>query len=98
MHKDRFFTFVPINHIYNTSIIHCHYFIILVRDIDMVEFLSSDPAVQDAHPHTNYDLLANICHDGPASELWPPLRLVCTLCVLLCYRYNHLFNQVFGLP
>ena len=36
------------------------------RDIDMAEFLSSDPAVQDAHPHTSYDLLANICHDGPA--------------------------------
>ena len=32
----------------------------------MAEFLSSDPAVQDAHPHTSYDLLANICHDGPA--------------------------------
>ena len=35
----------------------------------MVEFLSSDPAVQDAHPHTTYDLLANICHDGPAGKL-----------------------------
>ena len=30
----------------------------------MIEFLSSDPAVQDAHPHTVYDLIANICHDG----------------------------------
>ena len=30
----------------------------------MAEFLSSDPAVQDAHPHTVYDLIANICHDG----------------------------------
>lgn len=37
-----------------------------IQDIDMAEFLSSDPAVQDAHPHTSYDLLANICHDGPA--------------------------------
>ena len=34
----------------------------------MAEFLSSDPAVQDAHPHTTYDLLANICHDGPAGK------------------------------
>ena len=32
----------------------------------MAEFLSGDPAIQDAHPHTTYDLLANICHDGPA--------------------------------
>ena len=34
------------------------------RDIDMAEFLSNDPEVQDAHPHTVYDLIANICHDG----------------------------------
>lgn len=34
----------------------------------MAEFLSSDPAIQDAHPHTTYDLLANICHDGPAGQ------------------------------
>lgn len=32
----------------------------------MAEFLSSDPDVQDAHPHTVYDLVANICHDGKA--------------------------------
>ena len=36
------------------------------RDIDMAEFLSSDPKIQDAHPHTVYDLVANICHDGQA--------------------------------
>ena len=30
----------------------------------MAEFLSSEPEVQDAHPHTVYDLIANICHDG----------------------------------
>lgn len=36
----------------------------LCRDIDMAEFLSSDPEVQDAHSHTVYDLIANICHDG----------------------------------
>lgn len=34
------------------------------RDIDMAEFLSSDPQVQDAHPYSVYDLIANICHDG----------------------------------
>ena len=34
------------------------------RDIDMAEFLSSDAEVQDAHPHSIYDLVANICHDG----------------------------------
>lgn len=32
----------------------------------MAEFLSSDPKVQDAHPHTVYDLVASICHDGKA--------------------------------
>ena len=32
----------------------------------MAEFLSSDPKIQDAHPHTVYDLVANICHDGQA--------------------------------
>jgi len=30
----------------------------------MAEYLSSDPKVQDAHPHTTYDLIANICHEG----------------------------------
>ena len=30
----------------------------------MAEYLVSDPAVQDAHPHTEYDLIANICHEG----------------------------------
>ena len=38
------------------------------RDIDMAEFLSSDPAVQDAHPHTVYDLMASICHSGQAGS------------------------------
>ena len=42
----------------------------------MAEFLSSDPAVQEAHPHTTYDLLANICHDGPAGE--------CMVCHVTC--------------
>ncbi|XP_065186463.1 ubiquitin carboxyl-terminal hydrolase 39-like [Sycon ciliatum] len=35
-----------------------------IGDLDMAEFLSSDPAVQDAHPHTKYSLCANIVHDG----------------------------------
>ena len=39
-----------------------------IRDIDMAEFLSSDPAVQDAHPHTVYDLMASICHSGQAGS------------------------------
>ena len=30
----------------------------------MAEYLVSDPAIQDAHPHTQYDLIANICHEG----------------------------------
>ena len=34
----------------------------------MAEFLSSEPEVQDAHPHTVYDLIANICHDGQPGE------------------------------
>ena len=36
------------------------------RDIDMDEFLPDDPDIQRAHPHTKYDLIANICHDGAA--------------------------------
>ncbi|KXJ05673.1 U4/U6.U5 tri-snRNP-associated protein 2 [Exaiptasia diaphana] len=35
-----------------------------VKGIDMAEYLSSDPKVQDAHPRTTYDLIANICHEG----------------------------------
>ncbi|KAK3727510.1 hypothetical protein QZH41_018373, partial [Actinostola sp. cb2023] len=35
-----------------------------VKAIDMAEYLSTDPKVQDAHPHTTYDLIANICHEG----------------------------------
>ena len=35
-----------------------------LRGVDMAEFLVTDPAVQDAHPHTQYDLIANICHEG----------------------------------
>lgn len=34
----------------------------------MAEFLVSDPAVQDAHPHTQYDLIANVCHEGEPSK------------------------------
>lgn len=30
----------------------------------MAEYLVSDPAIQDAHLHTQYDLIANICHEG----------------------------------
>ena len=34
----------------------------------MAEYLVSDPAVQDAHPHTQYDLVANICHEGEPAK------------------------------
>ena len=37
----------------------------------MAEFLSSDREVQEAHPHTVYDLIANICHDGQPGLLMP---------------------------
>ena len=36
----------------------------IFRGVDMAEYLVSDPAIQDAHPHTQYDLIANICHEG----------------------------------
>ncbi|EDV22247.1 U4/U6.U5 tri-snRNP-associated protein 2 [Trichoplax sp. H2] len=35
-----------------------------IVELDMAEYLSSDPAVQDAHPVTTYNLVANIIHDG----------------------------------
>ena len=35
-----------------------------VSNVDLREFLSKDPEVQDAHPCTSYDLVANIVHDG----------------------------------
>lgn len=38
--------------------------IVIPRGVDMAEFLVADPAIQDAHPHTQYDLIANICHEG----------------------------------
>ena len=44
----------------------CWHFVL--RDTDMAGFLSSDPAVQDAHPHTEYDLMASICHSGQAGS------------------------------
>jgi len=35
-----------------------------VSNVDLREFLSKDPEVQNAHPCTSYDLVANIVHDG----------------------------------
>ncbi|XP_031558310.1 U4/U6.U5 tri-snRNP-associated protein 2-like [Actinia tenebrosa] len=35
-----------------------------VKSLDLAEYLSTDPKIQDAHPHTTYDLVANICHEG----------------------------------
>ena len=34
----------------------------------MAEFLADDEAVVNAHKHTVYDLIVNICHDGQPSE------------------------------
>ena len=56
------------------------------RDIDMAEFLSSDPAIQDAHPHTVYDLIANICHDGQPGTVYQHktgILLIWCLCASL---------------
>ena len=53
----------------------------------MAEFLSSDPKVQDAHPHSVYDLIANICHDGQPGEWFAMTQVqvhyLCILTVLL---------------
>ncbi|XP_071830110.1 ubiquitin carboxyl-terminal hydrolase 39-like [Apostichopus japonicus] len=35
-----------------------------VKNIDFKDMLSSDPAVIAKHPHTTYDLMANVVHDG----------------------------------
>jgi hypothetical protein len=45
-------------------------FLAVSRSLDLAEYLSSDPKVQDAHPHTSYDLIANICHEGEPGTLW----------------------------
>ena len=34
------------------------------RGVDMAEYLVSEPVIQDTHPQTQYDLIANICHEG----------------------------------
>ncbi|XP_071952068.1 ubiquitin carboxyl-terminal hydrolase 39-like isoform X1 [Antedon mediterranea] len=39
-----------------------------VKNIDLKEYLSADPAVRNAHPHTSYDLIANIVHDGEPNK------------------------------
>lgn len=44
----------------------------------MAEFLSSDPEVQDSHPHSVYDLIANICHDGHPGK---GLKSTCECCI-----------------
>lgn len=35
-----------------------------IKELDMAEYLSSDPVVQATHPYTKYNLAANIVHDG----------------------------------
>ncbi len=38
--------------------------LIIARNIDLSDYLSTDKAVRDAHPFTTYDLVANIVHEG----------------------------------
>ena len=47
----------------------------------MAEYLVTDPAIQDAHPRTQYDLIANICHEGEPGkgETSSFLSLSCTI-------------------
>ena len=43
----------------------------MLRNVDMAEYLSSDADVLKAHPCTQYDLIANICHEGsPGTVQW----------------------------
>ena len=64
----------------------------------MAEFLSSDEGISEAHPHTVYDLVANICHDGKAGAGKGTYRahIRHKVCVnsygneLLCYYPNHM--------
>ena len=39
------------------------------RNVDMAEYLSSDPDVLKAHPCTQFDLIANICHEGTPGRI-----------------------------
>ena len=59
--------------------------IVLLRGVDMAEYLVSDPAIQDAHPHTQYDLIANICHEGePGKGKLVYFRLTNFVFTLVC--------------
>ena len=55
----------------------------------MAEYLVSDPAIQDTHPHTQYDLIANICHEGEPGKgnTERLLRLNLLNCSLLSYSF-----------
>ena len=35
----------------------------------MKDYLLDDPKVRERHPHTSYDLVANIPHDGEPGKL-----------------------------
>ncbi|CAK9301107.1 unnamed protein product [Gordionus sp. m RMFG-2023] len=35
-----------------------------IQDVEMAEYICSDPAIQDANPDTTYDLIANVVHDS----------------------------------
>ena len=64
--------------------------LIIFRGVDMAEYLVSDPAIQDTHPHTQYDLIANICHEGEPGKgnIKRHLRLN-----LLALYYHTLFKE-----
>ena len=82
--------------------------IVILRGVDMAEYLVSEPAIQDAHPHTQYDLIANICHEGepgkgklkhfPLTKF--VLSLVCNLIIMqvltVCSKNIHYLQKNFG--
>ena len=51
----------------------------------MAEFLANDDEVVNAHKHTMYDLMANICHDGqPGTPYRHGGGCVCPVCCVVC--------------
>lgn len=54
------------------------------RGVDMAEYLVSDPVIQDTHHHTQYDLIANICHEGEPGK--GNLNSLCKLSLLWSFR------------
>ena len=58
------FSLSAISHTYKSYIGLMLAFDFLTRNLDMKEYLVDDPQVVEKHPHTSYDLVANISHDG----------------------------------